>query len=333
MGMGRNVLEVLATCATVVVALLCGTSCEQQRTGGALASSRSATDSMGVEPKDVHVVTMHAHADLVENSAAVMSARQRGVVFTINDSGNDAVLFAFDTTGANRGSWRVEGATNVDWESASLGPCVASVLDTEKCIYIGDTGDNQARHPHRTIYRVAEPRADSASGSVTAEKISYTYADGPHDVEAMYVATNGDVLLLTKRGLADASGRLRPSLVFRLSAAAWGAKSRAVAELVDSLPIVPGSAPLREITDASLSPDARHLAVRTYTQVFIFVVDSLTGRVAHSVAPAICNIVTLGERQGEGITWADNRGRLVFTSEGRTAPLYLATCPLPAPPF
>ena len=118
--------------------------------------------------------------------------------------------------------------------------------------------------------------------------------------------------------------------MFRLPAAAWGAKS-VVAERVDSLPIVPGSAVLRLITDASLSPDARHLAVRTYAQVYVFATDPMTGHVNHAVSPAICNIASLGEQQGEGITWANNDGRMVFTSEGTTVPIHLANCPLPDP--
>jgi hypothetical protein len=61
----------------------------------------------------------------------------------------------------------------------------------------------------------------------------------------------------------------------------------------------------------------------------VFATDSATGRVDHRVPPSVCNIVSLGEAQGEGITWADDDGRLVLTSEGRDSPLELATCPLP----
>jgi hypothetical protein len=144
----------------------------------------------------------------------------------------------------------------------------------------------------------------------------------------MYVAPNGDIVLITKRPLADGNGRLRPALVFSIAAAAWRDKGIARAVLVDSLPVVPGSAPLRLITDAALSPDAKHLAVRTYAQLYVFSVGP-TGLVDHRVAPRVCNIVPLGEPQGEGVTWADNRGRLAFTSEGRGVPLMLATCPVP----
>ena len=61
----------------------------------------------------------------------------------------------------------------------------------------------------------------------------------------------------------------------------------------------------------------------------VLALDPVTGRVDHSVRPTVCNIVPLDEMQGEGVTWVDDAGRLAFTSEGREAPLHLASCPLP----
>lgn len=293
---------------------------------GGRARLYTGTDSMGAIPTNVSSVAIRTR-ELPENSAAAMSRTQSGVLFTINDSGNEPVLYAIDTTGAPRGAWRVRGANNVDWESASVGPC--NVGGPPACVYVGDTGDNDASHAQRSIYRISEPRAVAGSSTIDAARLDFTYPDGPHDVEAMYVAPSGDTFLITKRPIAGTAGRLRPALVFRLAATAWQANRRVMAERVDSLDVVPGSAPLRVVTDAALSPDGRHLAVRTYMQVYVFATDSATGRVDHRVSPSVCNIVSLGEAQGEGITWANNEGRLVFTSEGQDSPLVLATCPLP----
>ena len=49
---------------------------------------------MGVLPASTRLIRVHARQDLVENSAAAQSFEQRGVIFTINDSGNDPLLFA-----------------------------------------------------------------------------------------------------------------------------------------------------------------------------------------------------------------------------------------------
>ena len=313
------------------------TLCACERAANADDEGRTVyvgTDSMGAQPTAISIVPLHARPELLENSVAVMSRSQPGVFYSMNDSDNEPLVFALDTSGNDRGVWRVTNASNVDWESASLGPCGAQQR-TAACLYIGDTGDNDAVYPTRVIYRSAEPTAATSpefNGAFAAEKLTYVYPDGPRDVEAMYVAPNGDVFLISKRPLRAKGGdrHLRPALVYRLPASDWGSTGQVVAERVDSLPIVPGSAPLRVVTDAALSPDSHHLAVRTYEQVYVFATDSATGRVDHSVAPTSCNILILGESQGEGISWIDNRGRFVFTSEGGASPLVMATCPLPS---
>jgi hypothetical protein len=316
-------------CGAIALCLVFANACDRyaEERQHAQSGSYVQTDSMGAAPKNITTVRLRTPKQLVENSAAAMSVRQPGVLFSINDSGNDPLLFALDTTGADRGVWRVLGATNVDWESAAVAPC-APATPTVSCVYIGDTGDNNSHHAFRVIYRVREPVASGGRDTVRAEPLRYVYPDGPHDVEAMYVAPNGDIVLITKRPLAATGGRLRPALVFSIPMSAWRAKGLARAALVDSLPIVPGSAPLRVITDAALSPDAKHLAVRTYAQLFVFSTVP-TGLVDHRVPPSVCNIVALGEPQGEGVTWADNRGRFAFTSEGHKVPLMLANCPVP----
>ena len=285
-------------------------------------------DSMGTVPPTPKLIRLQARPLLVENSAAALSRTQPGVFFTVNDSGNDALLFALDTTGADRGVWRVNGATNVDWEAASVGPCAPLPND---CVYIGDTGDNREQRTSRVIYRVREPAAREAgfTGSVAAQALPYRYPDGPHDVEAMYVAPNGDTFLITKRPRVGADGRRPPALVLRRAADAWTRTTPVLAELVDSLPIVPGSAPLRVITDASLSPDAHTLAVRTYAQVYTFAADSLTGRVHGAIPPGVCNIIALDVWPGEGVTWFGRSEKLLLTSEGRESPMQVVDCPMP----
>jgi hypothetical protein len=327
--LSKPVVRRTRTGALILAAALA--ACDRSANGDTGRGAYADTDSMGVGPSAVSTVPLHARPGLLENSVAVMSRSQPGVFYSMNDSDNEPLVFALDTTGHDRGLWRVTNATNIDWESASLGPCGAAQRATT-CLYIGDTGDNESVYPTRAIYRAAEPSsAQSAgfNGQFAAEKLTYTYSDGPHNVEAMYVAPNGDMIFIAKSPLRARDGHLRPALVYRLAASAWSS-NQGVAELTDSLSIVPGSAPLRVVTDASRSPDARHLAVRTYGQVFVYATDSATGRVDHSIAPAICNIVSLGEAQGEGISWTDNRGRFIFTSEGGASPLMIATCPLPS---
>lgn len=303
-------------------------------------------DSMGPQPTNVRYINTREPADLVESSALVMSSLQGDVVFTINDSGNDAVLFALDTTGGTRGRWKVSGASNGDWEAASRGPCsndlvsdTAAKADSgptsmrEACLFIGDVGDNGASRKRLTIYQVRAPTVAAAAeqGTLSAQALRFRYPDGPRDVESMYVGPDGTIYLITKRVDKDPSGRKRPAIVYSLPQTAWSLSDTVVATLQDSLPIVPGSADKRQLTDASLSFDARYLAVRTYGQIFTFATDTTTGRVRNDIPPAPCNILQTEGRHGEGVTWLPGNRELLLSHEGRNAPLVRITCPLPSP--
>lgn len=270
---------------------------------------------------DVRQVTIDGRRNLRESSGIAMSREQPGVLYTIDDSGNGPVLYAFDTTGADRGTWSVANASNFDWEAIATAPC-----GVRNCVYIGDVGDNKGIAATHRIYRVVEPK--SPSDSVRAEFLEYSYPDGAHDIEALFVTPAGDVYLITKRPLTRGGDRLRPALVFSLAASAWKDGRRTEAKLVDSLPIIPGAQPLMLITDASMSPDGKRLAVRTYVETYIFSTDSASGRVDRARKFVVCDITPLGESQGEGIAWIGAE-RLAFTSEGKKQPLRLATCPVP----
>lgn len=283
-------------------------------------------------PSSVLKVETSLHRRLVENSVAVTSVSQSGVIFGLNDSGNGPYLFAFDSTGAGRGVWYIEGAQNRDWEAAASGPC--STNNAASCLYVGDVGDNEARKPRLTVYRFAEPSVpplpiDSVVLLRDVSRVDFRYPDQPHDVEAMYVSRDGSVFLITKRRLLDAQQRPRPALIFRVPATAWDSSGVVTAALVDSLPIVPGASPDRLVSDAALAPDGRLLAVRTYAEVFVFAMDTATGLPVSGIAPGKCFIAGLREKQGEGIGWWWDRRRLVLTSEGRYSPLYVIECPLP----
>jgi hypothetical protein len=293
------------------------------------------SDSMGRVPTAVRTIAIRGLRDLTESSAAAMSAVQPAVWFTINDSGHEPVLFAVDTNGASRGRWLVSGARNIDWESMASGPCGADAAKAgDRCLYVGDTGDNDAKYATRAIYRLREPAiaTDGAGttdlGSVSSTRLSFRYVDGPRDVEAMWVAPDASIYLITK-SVGVGGQPLRPAAVYRLAPEAWKSRATQQAELVDSLPIVPGSAFARFITDAALSSDATHLAVRTYTQVYVFATDSTTGRVRADVQPATCDIAGLQEAQGEGIAWIGSSGRFLLSSEGRGGPFRIANCPVP----
>jgi hypothetical protein len=268
------------------------------------------------------------HRQLRESSGLVRSLQSAGVLWSFNDSGGQPWLFAFDTTGAPRGIVRVTGASNRDWEAAAAGPCPDGI-----CLYIGDVGDNLARHAAVTVWRIPEPMPPGA-GEVTASEparaLHLRYHGGPRDVEAMWVDADTVLWLATKRPLRGAGGEQRPSLLYRIAPAAWRRADTVVAELIDSLPNVPRGTSGTRISDAALSDPLgtgaapARLAVRSYHTLWIFTVGARSGRPL--ALEARCDLRPLNEAQGEGITWLAD-GRVLLASERRGAPLHTGRCP------
>jgi hypothetical protein len=291
------------TAALVVTAAACG-------------QQAPAWDDGVCDPPDVSV---HLPDDIAESSGVAVSRDYPGVFWSHNDSGWDAVLFALDSAGTILGRVRVQGATNRDWEDIELAPCNPG--DHRSCLFIGDIGDNNERHPRVGVYRIPEP--DPWNDTVSAEAVIFraTYADGPRDAEALFVTDQGIHIINKGRSHAVDLYRIpppyRPGVTLDLS------PIQRIAP--------PPTSVSAQVTGAAASTDQRHVVVRTYGGVRFYEIagDTLlpVGRPASLVAPE--------QRQGEGVDFLDD-GRLVLTSETmppHPASLAIVRCdPLRPPP-
>ena len=275
--------------------------------------------AQAVAPRPVDAVRTGAfqYPRLTESSGVAKSSTFPGVLYTINDSGNKPEIFATDSSGRPLGRWLVPGIRNRDWEAISVGPCPAG-----SCIYLGDTGDNLERKRTVTIYRLTEPRrferfrgADDPA-PLGLDSIAVQYPGGGQDVEALWVDATGSLVLVTK-------GRSHGVRLFRVEWSGRAGVAR-VATLVQVLPITPNASLGRWVTDASLAPGGTRVAIRTYTELYLFPVLG-AGRLG---APVACNVAGL-EPQGEGVTWLDEQ-RLLLTSEAgdsrRPGPIHVVRC-------
>lgn len=271
----------------------------------ALLSACSATaQTLPARPVESTRTGTLQDPDLRESSGVARSRAIPRILFTLNDSGNDPVIFATDSSGRPIGRWLVPGVSNRDWEAIAIGACPAG-----SCIYLGDTGDNREERQVVTIYRLREPtrlerfRGAADAAPIDLDTLLLRYPDGPHDTEAMWVDRDGSLSLVTK-------GRTGGIILFQVPAAAWETRGTVTATRVQLLPITPDQSAGRWVTDAALSPDGARVAVRTYTELYLFPVRP-AGRLG---APTTrCTLAGL-EPQGEGVDWLDGT-RLVLTSE------------------
>ena len=220
------------------------------------------------------------------------------VLWSHNDSGHPAELFALDPRGRLLGVTRVSGARNVDWEDLASGPCPTG----GHCLYIADVGDNLERRTDPAIYRIPEPDpADSVSAP--AERFPLRLPDGPRDIEAMYLLPGERLFLVTK-------GRNHPVELYRvppLSAPDHPLNVERVQTLTPRRPSFP-----RLVTGAGASADGRIVAVRTY-ETLEFFVPLGEGSLAPIPGGRI-NLRPLREPQGEAVAILPG-GRIVLTSE------------------
>lgn len=215
------------------------------------------------------------HSAATETSGLAASRRSPELLWIHNDSKGQPVLFAIGTDGRLRGTLRVEGVKNIDWED------IASFeLDGQPWLLVADTGDNSGKRKDCSLLVIAEP--DPTTLSTTKEltatvawRIPVVYPDAAHDCEAVAVDPREEkVYLFTKR--------TAPPVVYSLPLRKPAAGSVGPAELVGRLTHVPQPNSRQKVlptptgrfrafvTGADFAGDLSAAAVLTYGDVLLF---------------------------------------------------------------
>jgi hypothetical protein len=254
--------------------------------------------SWGLPPDDVAGPCAVAHGpaalpDIAETSGLAISRRDPALLWSHNDSGHATVLFALDNAGALRGRVRVPIRTR-DWEDVSAGRCPSG-----PCLYIADIGDNRSARPQIRIYRVPEPSPGDAA-TAPPELFEASYADGPHNAEAMFVI--GQDLFIVTRDLVGS--------LYRTTLTGNGALTF---QRIGQLGLAP-------VTDAEASSDEKSVVVRTYYEAVFYRTSDLT--LGKSVPYLRIPLDGLREGQGEGVAF--DGSMLYLSSEGTRTGRFLA---------
>jgi len=255
--------------------------------------------------------------DISESSGLAASHCQTDVLWTHNDSGDDAFIFAINSKGEVLGTWEVEGAENSDWED------IAAYKDQSgKCfVYLGEIGDNKLKRPEHMVYRIVEPvvKPENASSSrrqplitTAADSIRFRYPDFNQDAETLLVhPQNGSIYVVTKR----VSG---PAGVYRVPSefgSPQAQKAQSVGEL--SVPAIPNGF----LTGGDISPDGRYLIVCDYTRAYEYKLpENAAG--FDAIWKQSATAIDLGSRKaGESICYSVDGTSLFATSERNASPV------------
>lgn len=240
---------------------------------------------------------------LHEVSGLVASPMNPGVLWMHNDSGDEPRIFAVALPGRVVAEVKLQGAKHIDWEDIARGP--GPVRDASY-LYVADIGDNSARRSEVTIYRIREPRVDTAMRgakiSITAdsiERFTLRYPDGARDAEALLVdPVSGEIVIVTKR---ESRSRV-------YSATALPEDGSAV-----TLAYV-GDIPLQLVTGGDVSSDGSMIVLKTYLHARLWRRTSGKGLSASIIGPGT-PLPYMPERQGEAIGFTSGGDGFYTTSE------------------
>lgn len=223
---------------------------------------------------------------ITESSGLATSQRFKGVVYTHNDSEDDARVFALGSDGRTRAVLTLDGAQARDWEAIATG----RDDDGRPALYIGDIGDNLGgAWSEIWIYRILEPE-DLTDRTVSYQRFRFRYADGPRDSEAMLVDPGTNRIYIVSKA---ANG-----------GAFYAAPQRLSTSKVNMLKKV-AAAPAM-VTDGAFAPDGSRIVLRDYVFAYIFVrPDNGLARLTLPV-----------QSQGESITYTRDGRSLLSGSEG-----------------
>jgi hypothetical protein len=199
-----------------------------------------------------------------ETSGLAASRRHPGLFWALNDSGDEARLFALDSSGRQLGEVHIDGARNLDWED------LAAWRDEQgqPWLAIADIGDNFAWRQTVQLYLLAEPEPGARRATV-ARSIEFRWSDGPHDSESLAVDASGRQFLFVDKARV-------PMGLYRLPIDA--PPRGAVAQRIADLPLIePRAAPsttarLRRSSAVAMdiSDDGRRLMILTYAWTALF---------------------------------------------------------------
>ena len=227
-------------------------------------------------------------------------ATSGSTTLAMNDGGDAVTVYELDGSCAVIGE-RTAAVDPYDPEDMALA--------ADGTVWLADTGDNRLSRTTVALIALAP------DGSATVHRVSYP--DGPRDAEALLLAPDGTPYLVTKEVLGT-------SEVYR-PAQSLDAGSVVPLEKVADLPLSltgteggpVGRAGQLMVTGGAVSPDGAVLALRTYTDAYVWTLAGSDVPAALATAPVV--IPLLAAPQGEAIAFAADGRSLVVTGEGLPA--------------
>ncbi|HYH24779.1 MAG TPA: hypothetical protein VD834_05465 [Blastococcus sp.] len=274
---------------------------------GALAAALPSASAEEAAPTPAEPTVRCAITDerLAELSGLVVVGEQ---TLALNDGGEQVAVYGLD------GACQV-----VDVQTAPVDPYDPEDLAVGRdgAVWLADTGDNGTQRPTVALHVLRR------GGAVALYRLSYP--DGPHDAEALLVAPDGTPYVVTKEVLGS-SGVYRPAGALTDGATVPLERVSTVNVTLTGTPGGPvGRAGQLMITGGAVASDGSALALRTYTDAYVW---PLSGSdVVGALAAAPARVALPESPQGEAVSFSADSRALVVASEGLPSDVTLVPLP------
>lgn len=252
------------------------------------ALSRQANGSLAGEKLEGEVVCTITEEDIQESSGLVLSREHDDVAYTINDSGNDPIVYAIKvSTGALVGTTTLSNDDIDDPEALSI--------DNDGTLWFADIGDNDGDRDDIALY--ALPESGPGNHTVEARWYPLEFDKGPRDAETLLInPKTNDKYIVTKM---VSGGELFP-----IPKSLTAGRTNHLTQQAEKLPVL--------TTDGAFTPDGRHAVLRTLGEIQVFDAKDWS-RVRSDGVPA--------QEQGETLAMEPDGDSVLIGSEGENSQL------------
>lgn len=251
----------------------------------ALVALLVPTAAVGAESEKVSEI---GDSRIKESSGLVVSAEHDDLVYTVNDAGNDPIVYAIKiSTGDVVGTTLVSGGDVEDSESIAI--------DGDGTMWLADLGDNDQERDDTALYAFPEP--GPGDQSVDAKRYPVSYDGGAVDIEAFLVhPKNGKKFLASKE-------KKQPGTLYSLPA-----KLKPSGNVATDT----GRPMPEDTSDGAFSIDGSQALIRTRESVFVYDPKSWE-QVDQIAVPEV--------EQGETLAMEPGGTSFLIGSEGKNSPL------------
>lgn len=224
---------------------------------------------------------------LEEVSGLVASINNPGYLWAHNDSERDPHIFLINDSLQIKLTCIIDGVNNRDWEDIAIGP---GPIPGKNYLYIGEIGDNLARHQYKFIYRFEEPVLAPGITEVKIkqiDKITFQLPDQRKDTEALMIDPNTKNLFIISK-------REDPVWLYQLT------YPYSITDTLTATKVL--SLPLPQIVAGDIAFDGKEILLKNYKRIYYW--NNPTGKpIEEALKEDFLIVPYVEEPQGESIAW------------------------------